>query len=177
MSKIYIGRYDKKRGEKRYVYYDSITHKRITAPLKDFKSEREFKHYIENKGYLFNTIIYKDKISEQKNRVFYSEIDAKRRITSGSYTDYKLMGKCTYHGKTYYAGSQYSPKKRIRRKQPFLKEQVIHNITMQILSNLVMQPNISGKNELTADEEEKFSVLSHYVAHNTEFFYKYVNYF
>lgn len=108
MGEIFIGKYGKDKKEKRYVYYDKATKKRHTASLSQFKNIGEFKSYIQGKGYIFGTKIYKEAESPVRQGVNYDFIESKRLTKTAE--RYVINGKSSFKGAELYGRS--APNKR-----------------------------------------------------------------
>lgn len=78
---IYIATWGK---SKRYVYYNKIIKKRVTASYKSFKNIRDFRNYIIEKRFLFN--VKEGKITEFKeNYALTSDKIIKRKYITHFY--------------------------------------------------------------------------------------------
>jgi hypothetical protein len=179
MPKIYI---ETIKGIK--YYSTRVKGKKIRASEKTFASERDFKGYIEEKGYLLGAEAYKSgRIEEGKGMArpmihsVYAEIDSDKRIKKGNYNHFRVMGVCKYEGKTYYGMSGYILKRDIKGDLSDFEGEVYAVIAHQILNYKTHQISSSGKEHLTQQESLEFQKYYDYAANFTKIYYKYINEF
>lgn len=130
-NSFYIGKFGK--APKRYVYYDKTTKKRIYGSLKQFKSPREFKVYISQKGYLIGSQQYQDRIGDVRTQNGISTVQTKKPSFSGNYSGFCVRCDYKHYGKTYYSRSSVLSKKARKNDIEDAKNQAIENICAQIL--------------------------------------------
>lgn len=163
---------NKGKNEKRYYVY--VDKRKITGSSKDF-SKREFKKYIEDKGYIFGKRVYLKKRSSPVFHRAYAEIESDSLIKSNKYSGYRVRGYCDFEGTRYYGLSGVHPVGKYGKGRDMeAKQEVVNNISWQILAKKENLVKPSGDSEINAGNYKQFENISHEVAIDTVFYYVYL---